>query len=180
MPFRNLTNSFDAEVKAELRSQLLVGFQSAQEINDLHIFWGEKYNYCCAVCICVYSPQRVGQSEWNQITNLKKCRRDAATSSNAGWYSLCTVYRHLRSKHTNTVSLSSWVTWIASTCWLPVGREVLSNHPALQLFLLLLSLFCNTTGYAISSLMLHTLLVFFNFFIQASWILPQLLKQGTC
>lgn len=23
---------------------------------------------------------------------------------------------HLRSKHTNTVSLSSWVTWIASTC----------------------------------------------------------------
>lgn len=55
MPFRNLTNSFDAEVKAELRSQLLVGFQSAQEINDLHIFWGEKYNYCCAVCMGVFS-----------------------------------------------------------------------------------------------------------------------------
>lgn len=30
---------------------------------------------------------------------------------------------YLRSKHTNTVSLSSWVTWIASTCLLPVGGK---------------------------------------------------------
>lgn len=31
---------------------------------------------------------------------------------------LMTTWVHLRSKHTNTVSLSSWVTWMASTCWL--------------------------------------------------------------
>lgn len=33
-----------------------------------------------------------------------------------------TVRFHLRSKHTNTVSLSSWVTWMASTCRLAAGR----------------------------------------------------------
>lgn len=149
--------------KSKLSSEasFLLDFSLPRRLT-IFTFSGERNIIIVVLYVYVYSPQRVGQSEWNPITNL------------------CTVYRHLRSKHTNTVSLSSWVTWIASTCWLPVGREVLSNRPALQLFLLLLSLFCNTTGFAISSLMLHTLLFFFNFFIQASWILPQFLKQRTC
>lgn len=160
--------------KSKLSSEasFLLDFSLPRRLT-IFTFSGERNIIIVVLYVNVYSPQRVGQSEWNPITNLKKCRRDLATSSNAGWYSLCTVYRHLRSKHTNTVSLSSWVTWIASTCWLPVGREVLSNRPALQLFLLLLSLFCNTTGFAISSLMLHTLLFFFNFFY------PSILNSST-
>ena len=35
---------------------------------------------------------------------------------------------YVRSKHTNTVSLSSWVTWIASTCWFAVERKSISEE----------------------------------------------------
>lgn len=38
----NLTNRSDAKVKTELRRQLLVGLQSALEVNNLQIFCREK------------------------------------------------------------------------------------------------------------------------------------------